>query len=89
MWLAAVGPGGESTAAAVRSVLKIGYPLIADPRRHVYDRFGYRRVLAVVQESGTALVDRGGTVRFVHRTANPAAALPWADVLRALDALAH
>ena len=87
--LVGVGPGGDTAASAVHSVLRLGYPVIGDARRRVYDRFGFRRVLAVVQESGVALVDAGGTLRFIHRSANPAAALPWGDVVRALDTMAH
>ena len=87
--LVGIGPGGDASASAVKSVLRLGYPVIGDARRHVYDRFGFRRVLAVVQESGVALVDAAGTLRFIHRSANPTGALPWADVVRALDMMSH
>ena len=87
--LIGVGPGGDASASAVRSVLRLGYPVIGDTHRRVYDRFGFRRVLAVVQESGVALVDAGGTLRFIHRVANPSGALPWPEVTRALDTMRH
>lgn len=87
--LVGVGPGSDASASAVRKVLRLEYPLIGDARRRVYDRFGFRRVLAVVQESGVALVDGAGTLRYIHRVSNPAGALPWPKVVRALDAMRH
>jgi alkyl hydroperoxide reductase subunit AhpC len=86
--LVAVGPSGDRAAAAVASVLRIRYPVIGDPKRQLYDRFGYRRVLAVLQESGSIVVDARGIVRLVHRGANPAAALPWPEIVRVLDEIA-
>ena len=53
---------------------------------NVFSLFGYERVLAIVRQSGTVVIDRQGVVAMLHRTANPFDALPFDEVLRALGA---
>jgi peroxiredoxin len=83
--IVAVGPGSHAAAERVSGLLRVSFPVYGDPRLEVYTMFGYGRVLAVVRQSGTVVVDRVGTVAMVHRTANPFDALPFDEVLAALD----
>lgn len=83
-----MGPGSERSAGLARRTLGIGYPLLADRRMALARRFGFRRLLGLLQESGVAVLDRTGTVRMLHRTANPNAALPLKEVRRVVDELA-
>lgn len=83
--IVAVGPGSHAAAERVRGLLGVSFPVHGDPRLEVYTMFGYGRVLAVVRQSGTVVVDRDGIVALVHRTANPFDALPFDEVLAALD----
>jgi peroxiredoxin len=83
--IVAVGPGSHAAADRVTRLLGVSFPVFGDPRLEVFSLFGYRRVLAVVRQSGTIVVDRGGTIVMLHRTANPFDALPFDDVLAALD----
>ena len=87
MRIVAVGPGSERAAALAARAIGVGYPLLADPRTLLAKRFGFRRLLGLLQESGVAVIDRAGTVRMLHRTANPGAALHMEEVRRVLDAL--
>ena len=67
-------------------MLGLSFPLFGDPRLNVFSLFGYKRVLAIVRQSGTVVIDRQGVVAMLHRTANPFDALPFDEVLRALVA---
>jgi alkyl hydroperoxide reductase subunit AhpC len=67
-------------------MLGLSFPLFGDPRLAVFSLFGYERVLAIVRQSGTVVIDRHGMVAVLHRTANPFDALPFDEVLRALVA---
>jgi hypothetical protein len=75
----AVGPGSQATATRVGDALRLSFPVIGDAGP-VYDLLGFRRVLGLLQQSGLVVVDRGGVLRLVHRTANPADALPLEQV---------
>lgn len=80
----AVGPGTEISADRVTRLFGLHYPVFGDRRASVFGVFGFKRVLAVVQQSGVAVIDRDGAVRYIHRTANFADALRLDDVMRTL-----
>jgi peroxiredoxin len=82
--IVAVGPGSHAAAARVKTLLGASFPVFGDPRLDVYTLFGYRRVLAVVRQSGTVVVGREGIIALLHRTANPFDALPFDEVLATL-----
>ena len=83
--IVAVGPGSDAAAARVKSLLGVSFSVFGDPRLEVYSLFDYRRVLALVRQSGTVVIDRDGVIRLLHRTANPLDALPFDRILSALD----
>jgi len=83
----AIGPGSDGSADRVTKLLKLNFPLYGDRRASVYAAFGFRRVLAVVQQSGAAVIDRDGVLRYVHRTANFMDALHLDDIMRTLNGL--
>lgn len=85
--IVAIGPGSDAAAARVRALLNVSFPIFGDPRLDVYRMLGYERVLAVVRQSGTVVVDRHGVIALLHRTANPLKALPLDDVLAAVRGL--
>lgn len=85
--IVAVGPGSDAAAARVRGLLDVNFPIFGDPRLELYSLLGYLRVLAIVRQSGTVVIDRSGSIALLHRTANPANALPLDDVLTTLERL--
>jgi len=85
--IVAVGPGSDAAAARVRGLLDVDFPIFGDPRLELYALLGYLRVLAIVRQSGTVVIDRNGKIAFLHRTANPLNALPLDDVLATLEQL--
>lgn len=83
----AVGPGSDASADRIKSLFKLHYQLFGDRRASVYGLFGFRKVLAVIQQSGTVVIDRQGIIRYLHRTPNPQDALRMKDVLAKLSDL--
>lgn len=85
--LIAIGPGSEAAAERVTKLFGLRYSVFGDRRAAVYGVFGFRRVLAVVQQSGAAVVDRDGIVRYIHRTGNFMDALHLDEIMRTLGQL--
>jgi peroxiredoxin len=83
--IVAVGPGSHAAAERVRGLLGVSFPVLGDPRLEVFSLFGYQRVLAIVRQSGTIVIDPSGSIALLHRTANPFDALPFNAVLAELD----
>jgi peroxiredoxin len=79
-----IGPGGAKAADLTRRALKLTYGVYGDPTGEVYERFGFTRVLGIIQQSGTIAIDEQGKVRVAHRTANPADALALVEAKAAL-----
>lgn len=83
----AIGPGNDAAAERVSKLFGLGYPLFGDRRAAVYGMFGFKRVLAVVQQSGAAVVDRDGIVQYIHRTANFLDALHFDEIMQTLNVI--
>ena len=81
----AVGPGSDAAADRVRKILSIKYQVFGDRRASVYGAFGFRKVLAIVQQSGAAVIGSNGVVTYIHRTANPQDALRMGEILAAVE----
>jgi len=79
-----IGPGSDAAAKRVTKLFGLGYPFFGDRRAAVYGAFGFKRVLAVVQQSGAAVIDRDGVVRYIHRTGNFMDALHFDEIMRTL-----
>lgn len=77
-----IGAGGVGAARLAARMLRLTHPLLADRDRDVYRRFGFDRVLQVLQRSGSAVVDKSGVIRYLHRTSNPRDALRLDEILR-------
>jgi peroxiredoxin len=76
-----LGPGDAAEAAQLRR--KLPFPVAADPEQRVYQTFGLGRQLGI-QQSGTALIDRGGTLRYLNRSTLPFGALKEPALLAAI-----
>ena len=79
---------GGGTALAARLAtrwLKLPFPVLHDPEREVYRAYGFERVIGLVQQSGTVVVDAGGSIVYERRGANPQHALMRDEVLAALE----
>jgi peroxiredoxin len=51
--------------------LKLPFPVLADPDRAVYLRYGLDKAFVAIQRSGTFLIDQQGIVRYIEHGALP------------------
>lgn len=80
-----VGGGGLGTPVVRAMALPI--PVLVDREREAYHAYGLGRVLHLLQESATFVVDRSGVIRHATRSLNPRASMDWGAILEVLRAL--
>ena len=51
--------------------LKTPFPVLADPDREVYRRYGLEKALFVIQRTSSVVIDRKEIVRYRKRSTNP------------------
>lgn len=81
-----VVPGPPDQARKIARLLRASFPVLADPDRRVFRSFGLGRKLLLIQQSGSALVDRDGALAYIHRSTSPHGALDLAALMRAAEA---
>jgi len=47
------------------------FPVLADPDREVYRKFGLEKTMLVIQRTASVIIDRHGIVRYIKRVTNP------------------
>ena len=50
--------------------LHLPFPVLSDPERAIYHRFGLRKAF-LLQRTASVLVDASGTIRYLKRATNP------------------
>ncbi len=63
------------------SALKLPFPVLADPDRQVYERFGLDKAFIVMQRTASVIVDQAGVIRYLRRAVNP---MTWLQESREL-----
>jgi peroxiredoxin len=58
-------------ARSYASLLKAPFPVLADPEREVYHRYGLDRAVLVIQRTASIVVDREGVIQYIKRATNP------------------
>jgi len=61
--------------------LKLPFPVLADPDRQVYERFGLDKAFIVIQRTASVVVDQAGVIRYLRRATNP---MTWLQESREL-----
>jgi peroxiredoxin len=51
--------------------LHLPFPVLADPDRGVYHRYGLEKAMIFIQRTASVVVDQGGTIRYLKTTTNP------------------
>jgi len=51
--------------------LKLPFPVLADPDRQVYHRYGLQKALIFIQRSAYVVIDKEGTIQSIKTTINP------------------
>ena len=82
-------PEPLARARRLARLFRVRFPVLADPRRTAFRSFGYGRRWGFVQQSGTALVERDGTLSYLRRSSNPGGALDLAELMRAVEGRPH
>ncbi len=74
---------GDTRERAVKyaELLKVPFPVLADPERIVYHTFALDKVAFVIQRTASVVVDREGVIRYIKRVANP---MTWLQESREL-----
>ena len=51
--------------------LKTPFPVLSDPKRAVYHRYGLDKALGMIQRTASIVVDRQGIIQYMLRATNP------------------
>jgi peroxiredoxin len=51
--------------------LHLPFPVLADPERSVYHRYGLEKAMIFIQRTASVVIDRNGVIRYMKSTANP------------------
>lgn len=64
---------GDTVQRAQRYVeaLHLPFPVLADPERQVYHRYGLEKSLVFIQRTASMIVDQSGTIRYIKSATNP------------------
>jgi peroxiredoxin len=64
---------GDSIEKAQRyaQILHLPFPVLADPDRAVYQRYGLEKVILVVQRTASVIIDQEGIIRYLKTATNP------------------
>jgi len=84
--LLVIVPGTPDQARKIAKLVRATFPVLADPDRTTFRRYGLGRKLVVIQQSGTALVGRDGALAYMHRSISPSRALHLDRLMKAVDA---
>jgi len=79
-------PGTPDPARKIAKLLRATFPVLADPGRAVFRAYGLGRRLVVIQQSGSALVSRGGSLAYLRRSTAPRRALDFDALMKAVEA---
>jgi len=82
-----IGGGSRKGAERLSARHKLPFPVLVDPDRAVYQRYGLDKVLIALQRSGTFLIDKQGIVRYIHQVTNPQASVEKEELLREVEKL--
>jgi peroxiredoxin len=53
------------------SILHLPFPVLADPERSVYHRYGLEKAVIFVQRTASLVIDRRGVIRYMRTATNP------------------
>jgi peroxiredoxin len=82
-----LGGGNRKGAERLSARHKLPFPVLVDPDRVVYRRYGLDKVLIALQRSGTFLIDKQGIVRYIHQVTNPQASVEKDELMRQVEQL--
>lgn len=82
-------PDSREDAAAWKAKRSVPFTVLTGERGAAHEEFGLlKKIFGTIQQSGTALIDRDGVVRYIHGGTNPSASYDRAGAAAAIDELA-
>jgi peroxiredoxin len=58
-------------AQSYAEILHLPFPVLSDPEREVYHRYGLEKALIVIQRTASIVVDQDGIIRYLITATNP------------------
>jgi len=58
-------------AQSYAEALHLPFPVLSDPQRTVYHRYGLEKALIVIQRTASIVVGRDGIIRYIKTATNP------------------
>jgi peroxiredoxin len=58
-------------ARGYAEILHLPFPVLADPQRSVYHRYGLEKVFPFIQRTASVVIDRAGIIRYLKIATNP------------------
>ena len=58
-------------ARGYAEILHTPFPVLSDPDRAVYHRFGLEKTMLFIQRTASVVIDRKGIIRYIKRASNP------------------
>ena len=52
-------------------LLKLPFPVLADPDRATYHRYDLEKAFIMIQRTASVVVDRHGVIQYIKRATNP------------------
>ena len=64
---------GEPVEKAKRyaEILHLPFPVLSDPERRIYHRYGLEKAMIFIQRTASIVIDHGGVIRYLKSTTNP------------------
>lgn len=64
---------GDSVQRAQRYAdsLHLTFPVLSDPQRLVFQRYGLNKALHIIQRTASIIIDENGVIRYIHAATNP------------------
>ena len=64
---------GEPVEKAKRyaEILHLPFPVLSDPERRIYHRYGLEKAMIFIQRTASIVIDRGGVIRYLKSVTNP------------------
>jgi peroxiredoxin len=64
---------GESVEKCGRyaDILHLPFPVLSDPDRGVYHRYGLDKAMVFIQRTASVVIDQSGTIHYLKTTTNP------------------
>jgi peroxiredoxin len=58
-------------ARGYAETLHLPFPILSDPERNIYHRYGLEKAMIFIQRTASIVIDRDGVIRYLKTTTSP------------------